>query len=144
MAHGTVPRLKKITPASLFPSSPRQNDQTLKTSVLEVYIDRFCTLTYDQVVFIYRGLIRTAYRRALQLLFLSNGNRNGRKKKIVFSFRPFTPPWFTGIIDCKIKDESIYDPPLRFNEPVLPTNREFRSRSTPSIFKLQGPLDAFY
>lgn len=135
--------LETMTLHSWFPSKPRSRDDAFRTSVLAVDIDDFRKLTYTQVVFVYRGLIQTAYRRALQLSKLTDKSA-GTKKKEVFSFLPFTPPWFCANIDCRISRQSIYDPPLRFDETIIPKMREFRSRAAPSIFRLQGLVATYF
>lgn len=76
--------VEKITLPSWFPSAPRVADQAFKISILTVDVDAFYQLTYEQVVFLYRGLIRTAYIRAVQLSrFKVRALSN--KKKAVFS-----------------------------------------------------------
>lgn len=81
----------KMDLPSWFPPPPPQMSATFRSRCISVDIDRFHHLTYDQSIFVYRGLIRTAHRRSLHDYFrtMHGDNVNFRTS---FSFKSFTPP----------------------------------------------------
>lgn len=126
-----------------FPAAKMPESEQFNSSTITVDIDRFQHLTYDQAVFVYRGFIRTAHKNSL-LEKHKNIYEGNRHYKTVFSFTPFTPPWYVRNIDCRVSGTSVFVPPLQFDEPCIPRKRQFRSRSSPIVVKLQGLIAAFY
>lgn len=118
---------------SWFPSSPFSTTLYFRSSILHVEIDRFRHLNWEKAAFVYSGLIRTSFKKAVQLY----RSRNNRPKSLqVFSFQPFTPPWFSGLLRCTVHGNSVYDDPIRIEETTIPRKRDFRSRSSSTVTML--------
>lgn len=126
-----------------FPDPMKEENEYFTDSVLTVDIDCLHKRTYDQAVFVYGSLIRAGHNLSLQ-------NKNKAKYedhehfKSVFSFIPFKAPWFVGHIDFHLKGKPVFDLPLTFSKPFLPTKRENRRKSPQVIVQLQGLISSFY
>lgn len=134
--------LVTMTIPSWFPAPQCRLTDDLKSKLLTVYISNYIYLTYDQSVFVYRAFIRSSHRKSLSLR--SSGHYSSDRNSIpVFSFIPFPPPWFSGQLDFRIDGRQILPSPIVFEEACIPRKRQFRSRTTTVIVKLQGVISAF-
>lgn len=95
---------------------------------------------FDQCTLIYLGLIRSAHKKSLKVPTL----RSNLKFKTVFSFKPFTPPWFVANMGCLVNNRSFFCPLLKFYDPPIAQKKQFRIRSYKIVGKLQSVIAAFY
>lgn len=125
---------------SWFPSKNPTVTEHFTNRSITVHIDKFRMLTYDQRCIVYLGLIRSAHKKSLQVSSL----RSNPHFKMVFSFKPFTPPWFLATINCLVNNRPVFSPLLTFDHPAIPQKKQFRSRSYTVVGNLQGVIAAFY
>lgn len=128
---------------SWFPSPPQEYSNSFKSKCMTADIDDFYHLDYDQSVFVYRGLIRTAHRRSL-----TDDRREIHRSspyfRTSFSFIPFTPPWFCGRIMCRYKSKPVLQTELVMDDACIPRMKHFRTKTELVVRKLQGCIAAFY
>lgn len=110
-----------------FPAPKKQETHDFRQSILAVDIDAFQTLSYDNAVFVYRGFIRTAHRKALKQPFRDQYISN-RHFTSNFSFPQFTPPWMAANIDCKVNNSSLFRPLLQLDFNCLPRKKAFQKQ----------------
>lgn len=64
--------------------------------------------------------------------------------RTVFSFKSFTPPWFSSQMDCRLQGQSVFHSPLIMEDACLPRKKHIRSRSSPTVRMLQGLIASFH
>lgn len=125
-----------------FPSPHKQVSEQFTSGVLTVEIDRYKDLTHEYASFLYRALIRSAHKQSL-LLRQKGAYSNDPNFKSVFSFTPFTPPWFVRQIYCRFSNKSVYKEQIQFEEYCIPRMKTVRSRAKHVLTQLQGIIAAF-
>lgn len=135
--------MQKMTLPPWFPSSAQRSMQTFKNATLRVDVDKFSFLSYDQALFVYRALIRTAHKKALEAK-KDGTSATIRTLKRQLCFTRYTPPWFAGNLDCRREGNPMFSPPLKFKHPSLPLMKDLRSKSFVAVGMMQGVIAAFY
>lgn len=126
-----------------FPSPKLNVTEEFKGKHLVVNVDSYTSLSYKDALFVYRAFIRTAHKKSL--LPQQRSKYEGNKYfKSVFSFIPFTPPWFPHTLDCMVEGKSLFSTPLKFDEHCIPQMRCIRGNRSMVRAKLQGVIACFY